>query len=57
MSELLREAIRYYERQRWWEEVNAYGRERAQALGIHENDVERLVHEARQEKRGKRSSK
>ncbi|MBZ5529807.1 MAG: ribbon-helix-helix domain-containing protein [Acidobacteriia bacterium] len=50
MSELIREALRHYERQRWWEETNSYGRARAQELGIRENDVERLTHEARREK-------
>lgn len=54
MSELVREALRYYERQRWWEETNAYGQERARALGIAEKDVDRLIHEARQEQRSKR---
>ena len=55
MSELVREALRYYERQRWWEQTNAYGRARAHALGIGEEDVERLIHEARVEKRSKRT--
>jgi CopG family transcriptional regulator/antitoxin EndoAI len=53
MSELIREALRHYERQRWWEETNSYGRARAQELGIRENDVERLTREARREKSGK----
>jgi len=57
MSELVREALRYYERQRWWQEVNAYGRKRAEALGIGEDDVDALIHEFRAEKRGKRSAK
>ena len=39
MSELVREALRHYERQRWWEQTNAYGRAQAQALGIREEDV------------------
>lgn len=51
MSELVREALRYYERQRWWEETNAYGRAQAAALNITEDDVERLIHSSRQEKR------
>lgn len=56
MSELVREALRHYERQRWWEATNAYGRSRAEALGIQEQDVERLIHEYRQKERtsGKR---
>jgi Arc/MetJ-type ribon-helix-helix transcriptional regulator len=57
MSELVREALRHYERERWWEETNAYGRARAQALGVREDDVDRLIHEARQEKRHKRAPK
>lgn len=51
MSELMREALRYYERQRWWEETNAYGRAQATALNITEDDVERLIQSSRREKR------
>ena len=54
MSELVREALRHYERHRWWEESNAYGRARAEALGIREEDVDRLIHEYRQGKRARR---
>lgn len=54
MSELVREALRYYERQRWWEETTAYGQARARALGIDEQDIERLVHQARRENRKSR---
>ena len=54
MSELVREALRQYERHRWWEETNAYGRARAKALGIREEDVDRVIHEYRQEKRARR---
>ena len=57
MSELVREALRHYERERWWEETKAYGRARAQALGVREHDVDRLIHEARQDKRRKRTPK
>jgi predicted transcriptional regulator len=53
MSELVREALRQYERHRWWEETNAYGRARAKALGIREGDVDRVIHEYRQEKRAR----
>jgi predicted transcriptional regulator len=51
MSELIREALRYYERRSWWDEVNAYGRTRAERRGIREPDVERLIHEVRAAKR------
>jgi predicted transcriptional regulator len=53
MSELVREALRWYERQRWWEETNAYGGARAEALGIRAPDVDRLIHEYRREKRAR----
>jgi predicted transcriptional regulator len=33
MSELVREALRQYERKNWWDEINAYGRTTAQAAG------------------------
>jgi CopG family transcriptional regulator/antitoxin EndoAI len=47
MSELIREALRHYERHSWWDDVNAYGRAQAVRKGIREQDVDRLVHEAR----------
>jgi predicted DNA-binding protein len=47
MSELVREALRHYDRWAWWDEVNAYGRERAKERGLREGDVDRLVHESR----------
>lgn len=53
MSELLREAYREYERKRRWDDLNSYGRERAAALGITEEDVPRLVNEVRDEMRAK----
>jgi predicted transcriptional regulator len=53
MSELVREALRQYERHRWWEETNAYGRARAEALGIREEEVDRVIHEYRHEKRSR----
>jgi predicted transcriptional regulator len=34
MSELVREALRYYERKTWWDEMNAYGRTTAKAAGV-----------------------
>jgi predicted transcriptional regulator len=47
MSELIREALRHYERRSWWDQVNEYGRARAERQGIREEDVDRLVHEVR----------
>jgi predicted transcriptional regulator len=51
MSELIREALRYYERRSFWDDVNAYGRSKADRQGIREQDVDRLVHELRASKR------
>jgi hypothetical protein len=31
MSELIREALRHYERRSWWDDVNAYGRSKSTA--------------------------
>ena len=55
MSELIREALRHYERRSWWDDVNAYGRARAERQGIREEDVDRLVHEMQASKRAARS--
>jgi hypothetical protein len=57
MSELVREALRQYERRSWWDEVNAYGRRRAEEVGIGESDVERVVQEARRSARSTRRKK
>ena len=39
MSELIREALRHYERRSWWDEVNAHGRAQAEPRGIREEDA------------------
>jgi predicted transcriptional regulator len=50
MSELVREALRQYERKTWWDEMNAYGRTTGQAAGIKsEEDVVDAIHAMRQE--------
>jgi CopG family transcriptional regulator / antitoxin EndoAI len=51
MSELVREALRHYDRRVWWDEVNSYGRQRADDRGLRERDVERAVHESRRTSR------
>jgi CopG family transcriptional regulator / antitoxin EndoAI len=52
MSELVREALRRYEASQWLAEMQAYGQERAIAVGVlTEEDVDRAVHEARKERR------
>lgn len=47
MSGLVREALRTYEHNSWWEETNAYGKAKAEALGLTEADVLPLVAEVR----------
>ena len=47
MSERIREALRHYERRTWWDDINAYGRSKAERQGIREQDVASLVHQVR----------
>jgi CopG family transcriptional regulator / antitoxin EndoAI len=50
MSELIREALRHYERKNWWDETNSYGRTTAQVAGVNsEQDIVDAVHALRQE--------
>lgn len=57
MSELVREALRYYERRSWWDEVNAYGRDKAQQVGVREVDIDTLVHDSRSNHRASVNAK
>jgi predicted transcriptional regulator len=57
MSELVREALRHYERKIWWEDTNAYGRARAEKLSLTEADVVPLVKQVRKERRAPRNSR
>ena len=57
MSELVREALRHYERKAWWEEMNAHGRAKADELGLAEADVVPLVKEVRKARRARLSSR
>lgn len=52
-SELVREALRRYIEDKEWEAIRSYGAARAKACGITEADVDRIIHEHRQEKRKK----
>ncbi len=55
MSELVREALRQYERNRWWDEVNAYGRKSAEKAGVRtEEDVVAAIHELRRTKKARK---
>jgi hypothetical protein len=53
MSELVREALRVYQRERQaWQGIFAYGRANAKRLGIKdEEDVVRIIREYRQQQR------
>jgi CopG family transcriptional regulator / antitoxin EndoAI len=55
MSELVREALRQYERKNWWDEMNAYGRAKANERGLTEADVIPAVKEVRKERRARQS--
>ena len=53
MSELVREALREYERKNWWAEMNAFGQAKAAERGLTEADVEEIVREVRRERAGR----
>jgi metal-responsive CopG/Arc/MetJ family transcriptional regulator len=58
MSELVREALRRYEALQSLRELQAYGEERAREAGIlTEEDVDRVIHEYRAEKRAAETKK
>ena len=50
MSELVREALREYERKNWWAEMNTFGHAKAAERGFTEADVEKAVREVRGER-------
>ncbi len=52
-SELVREALRRYIEDKEWKTIRMYGATRAKARGVTEADVDRIIHEHRQEKRKK----
>ncbi|MDP2997768.1 MAG: ribbon-helix-helix protein, CopG family [Bryobacterales bacterium] len=51
VSDLLQEAVRRYLTQAQLRELQVYGREQSERLGLAEEDVERLIHEYRREAR------
>jgi CopG family transcriptional regulator/antitoxin EndoAI len=52
MSELLREALRRYQRERDWEQIRSYGTMAAEMANVkNEEDVVNLIHEFRREKK------
>jgi len=56
MSELVREALRQYDRNRWWDEMNAYGRAKAVERGLTEADAVGAVKEVRRERQRRRAT-
>lgn len=50
-DELVQDAVRRYLKDRHWEALVSYGRERARALGYKPSDVNRLIAEQRRESR------
>ena len=50
MSELIREALRRYQRERKWDQIRAYGSAAAERAGVRtEDDVVRVIREYRRE--------
>jgi predicted transcriptional regulator len=54
VSELLQDAVRHYLTQTQIRELQRYGRQQSENLGLAEGDVERLIHDYRREQRGRR---
>jgi len=49
--DVLRDAVKSYVREQRWRQTLAYGAERAEALGLAEEDVPGLIAESREEQR------
>jgi len=57
MSELVREALRHYQRQKRWESIAAFGQASAEKIGVrNEEDVVQAIHDFRREKRLRQGS-
>ena len=57
LSGVVREGLKRLALEQYWQQVHAVARPKADALGITEEEVTRLVQEYRQEKRAKTSKK
>ena len=53
LSGVVREGLKRLASEQYWQAVHAVARPKAEALGITENDVNRLIEAYRQEKRAK----
>ena len=57
LSGVFREGLKRIASEQYWQRVQAIAQPKAQALGIAQDDVTRLVHEYREEKRAKTGNK
>jgi predicted transcriptional regulator len=55
MSELVREALRQYERQHFWSSMNGFGQAKAAELGMTEESVEPAVRDVRKDRARRRN--
>jgi hypothetical protein len=53
LSGVVREGLKRLASEQYWQQVQAHARPKANALGIAEDDVNRLVEEYRRERRAK----
>ena len=53
LSGVLREGLKRLASEQYWQEVQAVARPKAEAMGVTDKDVNRLIEEYRQEKRAK----
>ena len=53
MNDMIPDALRQYERKRWLDAINAYGRAQAKELGLTEADVIPAVKKVRKERRAR----
>jgi len=51
LDEWMEKAVEHYLDESGWKKLYAYGAQQARRLGIKEGDVDRIVHEFRQEER------
>ena len=51
MDELMQEAVQSFVEERDWREVFTFGKQQARKLGCKEEEVDRLIHEFREEDR------
>ena len=57
LSGLLREGLKRLKADQYWERVHAFARPKAYALDVTEDDVVRLVHEHRREKKRQKTAR